>query len=112
MSNDQTCIKQIKSKNNYGKYPSFNQYLNNIFSYISSGNFLIQKGQNDFENINQNSLLKYSKISGSKTIFLSNINSLPLKGYLNQNLDINGDLTSFKEDYERIKDEINEIIGE
>ena len=27
-------------------------------------------------------------------------------------LDINGDLTSFKEDYERIKDEINEIIGE
>ena len=88
MSNDQTCIKQIKSKNNYGKYPSFNQYLNNIFSYISSGNFLIQKGQNDFENINQNSLLKYSKISGSKTIFLSNINSLPLKDDLNQNLDL------------------------
>ena len=88
MSNDQTCIKQIKSKNNYGKYPSFNQYLNNIFSYISSGNFLIQKGQNDFENINQNSLLKYSKINGSKSIFLSNINSLPLNDSLNQNLDM------------------------
>ena len=88
MSNDQTCIKQIKSKNNYGKYPSFNQYLNNIFSYISSGNFLIQKGQNDFENINQNSLLKYSKISGSKSINLSNINSLPLNDSLNQNLDM------------------------
>lgn len=27
-------------------------------------------------------------------------------------LDINGDLTSFKEDYDRIKDEISEIIGE
>jgi hypothetical protein len=27
-------------------------------------------------------------------------------------LDINGDLTSFKEDYERIKEEISEIIGE
>ena len=27
-------------------------------------------------------------------------------------LDINSDLTSFKEDYDRIKDEISEIIGE
>ena len=27
-------------------------------------------------------------------------------------LDINGDLTSFKEDYDRIKEEICEIIGE
>ena len=88
MSNDQTNIKQIKSKNNYEKYPSFSQYLNNIFTYISTGNFFIQKEKNDFENINQNSLLKYSKISGSKSIFLSNINSLPLNDILNQNLDV------------------------
>jgi hypothetical protein len=88
MSNDQTNIKQIKSKNNYEKYPSFSQYLSNIFSYISTGNFLIQKEKNDFENINQNSLLKYSKISGSKSINLSNINSLPLNDSLNQNLDM------------------------
>ena len=88
MSNDQTDIKQIKSKNNYEKYPSFSQYLSNLFSYISTGNFLIQNERNDFENINQNSLLKYSKISVSKTIFLSNINSLTLKDDLNQNLDL------------------------
>ena len=88
MSNDQTNIKQIKSKNSYEKYPSFSQYLNNIFSYISTGNFLIQKEKNDYENINQNGLLKYSKISGSKSINLSNINSLPLNDSLNQNLDM------------------------
>ncbi len=88
MSNDRTCIKPKIFKANYEKCQSFSQYLNNIFSYISTGDFPFKKDENIFDNINQNSLLKYTKISGSKNIILSNINSLPLKDNLNQNLDL------------------------
>ena len=88
MSNDRTCIKPKIFKANYEKCQSFSQYLNNIFSYISTGDFPFKKDENIFDNINQNSLLKYTKISGSKNIILSNINSLPLKYNMNQNLDM------------------------
>ena len=88
MSNDRTCIKPKLFKANYEKCQSFSQYLNNIFSYISTGDFPFKKDENIFDNINQNSLLKYTKISGSKNIILSNINSLPLKDNMNQNLDL------------------------
>ena len=88
MSNERTCIKPKIFKANYEKCQSFSQYLNNIFSYISTGDFPFKKDENIFDNINQNSLLKYTKISGSKNIILSNINSLPLKDNMNQNLDM------------------------
>jgi len=84
MSNDRTCMKPKIYKINYEKCQSFSNYLNNIFSYVSIGDFPIKKEENVFDNINQNSLLKYTKISGSKNIILSNINSLPLKDNLNQ----------------------------
>ena len=82
MSNDKTYIKEKISRKNYQKYPSFNQYLSNIFNYISTGNFFDQKL---FDNINQSSLLKYTKCNGSKNIIISNINSFPLKDNTNQN---------------------------
>ena len=88
MSNDRTCIKPKIYKVNYEKCQSFSNYLNNIFSYVSIGDFPIKKEENVFDNINQNSLLKYTKISGSKNIILSNINSLPLKDNLNQVSDL------------------------
>ena len=88
MSNERTCIKPKIFKASYEKCQSFSQYLNNIFSYISTGDFPFKKDENIFDNINQNSLLKYTKISGSKNIILSNINSLPLKDNMNQNLDM------------------------
>ena len=88
MSNDRTCIKPKILKTSYEKYQSFSQYLNNIFSYISTSDFPFKKDESIFDNINQNSLIKYTKISGSKNIILSNINSLPLKDNLNQNSDL------------------------
>ena len=88
MSNLKTCIKQRISKTNYEKSQSFSQYLSNIFNYISTGNFPIKNDQNIFDNINQKSISKYTKINGSKNIILSNMNSLPLKDNLNQNSDL------------------------
>ena len=88
MSNDKTCMKQTKLKTNSEKYSKFSDYLNNHFQYILTDNFSLQKVQNNFSNINQNNLIKYTKLNGSKSIMLSNINSLPLKDDINPNPDL------------------------
>ena len=85
MSNDKTCIKQKISKTNFDKNQSFSQYLGNLFNYISTGIFPIKKEQSIYDNMNPNTLSKYTKINGSKSIILSNTNSLPLKDDINQN---------------------------
>ena len=85
MSNPKLFLNQFLSNNNYQIYPSFNQYLNNLFKYITIGNWPIEPINNYYNNYNQNIFLKYTKFNGSKNIILSNINSFPLNGNLNQN---------------------------
>ena len=84
MSNNKTYIKQFVSKPKKEKYESFNQFLYNIYQYIPAGNSPIQTEQN----LNQNLLIKYTKLNGSKNIILSNMNSLPIKDNINQNFDV------------------------
>ena len=84
MSNNKTYIKQFVSKPKKEKYESFNQFLYNIYQYIPAGNSPVQTEQN----LNQNLLIKYTKLNGSKNIILSNMNSLPIKDNINQNFDV------------------------
>ena len=88
MSNNKTCMKQTKIKTNSEKYVKFSDYLNNQYKYALTDNFSFQKVQNNFSNINQNNLIKYTKLNGSKSILLGNFNSLPLKDDLNPNPDL------------------------
>ena len=67
MSNNKTYIKQFVSKPKKEKYESFNQFLYNIYQYIPAGNSPVQTEQN----LNQNLLIKYTKLNGSKNIILS-----------------------------------------
>jgi len=88
MSNEKTDMKSSKFQNNFSKYESFSQYLYNIFNYIPmNNNSLIteEKNKGIFE---QNKLSKYTKLDGSKSIIISNINSFPLKEPIETNSDI------------------------
>lgn len=88
MSNDKTSMKQMKLKTNSEKYVKFSDYLNNQYKYALTDNFSLQKVQNNFNNINPNNLIKYTKLNGSKSILIGNFNSLPLKDDLNPSPDL------------------------
>ena len=88
MSNEKTEIKHNKFQNNFTKYESFSQYLNNIFKYMPMKNYSLFSEEKNNSIFTQNNLLKYTKLDGSKSIILSNINSLPLKIQKEPNSDI------------------------
>ena len=88
MSNEKTEIKHNKFQNNFTKYESFSQYLNNIFKYMPMKNYSLFPEEKNNSIFTQNNLLKYTKLDGSKSIILSNINSLPLKIQKEPNSDI------------------------
>ena len=88
MSNEKTEMKQNKFQNNFTKYTSFSQYLNNIFKCIPMKNSSLFSEEKNNSVFTQNNLLKYTKLDGSKSIILSNINSLPLKEQREPNSDI------------------------
>ena len=88
MSNEKTEIKHNKFQNNFTKYESFSQYLNNIFKYMPMKNYSLFSEEKNNSIFTQNSLLKYTKLDGSKSIILSNINSLPLKIQKEPNFDL------------------------
>ena len=88
MSNEKTEIKHNKFQNNFTKYESFSQYLNNIFKYMPMKNYSLFPEEKNNSIFTQNNLLKYTKLDGSKSIILSNINSLPLKIQKEPNFDL------------------------
>ena len=88
MSNEKTEMKQNKFQNNFTKYTSFSQYLNNIFKCIPMKNSSLFSEEKNNSVFTQNNLLKYTKLDGSKSIILSNINSLPLKIQREPNFDL------------------------
>jgi len=88
MSNEKTEIKHNKFQNNFTKYESFSQYLNNIFKYMPMKNYSLFSEEKNNSIFTQNNLLKYTKLDGSKSIILSNINSLPLKIQKEPNFDL------------------------
>ena len=88
MSNEKTEIKHNKFQNNFTKYESFSQYLNNIIKYMPMKNYSLFSEEKNNSIFTQNNLLKYTKLDGSKSIILSNINSLPLKIQKEPNSDI------------------------
>lgn len=88
MSNEKTEIKHNKFQNNFTKYESFSQYLNNIFKYMPMKNCSLFPEEKNNSIFTQNNLLKYTKLDGSKSIILSNINSLPLKIQKEPNFDL------------------------
>ena len=88
MSNEKTEIKHNKFQSNFTKYESFSQYLNNIFKYMPMKNYSLFSEEKNNSIFTQNNLLKYTKLDGSKSIILSNINSLPLKIQKEPNSDI------------------------
>ena len=88
MSNEKTEIKHNKFQNNFTKYESFSQYLNNIFKYMPMKNYSLFSEEKNNSIFTQNNLLKYAKLDGSKSIILSNINSLPLKIQKEPNFDL------------------------
>ena len=88
MSNEKTAQKHNKFPTNLTKCESFSQYLQNVFNYIPMKNNLLFPESKKNELIEQNNLLKYTKLDGSKSIILSNINSFPLNEHLSSNSDI------------------------
>ena len=88
MSNEKTEIKHNKFQNNFTIYESFSQYLNNIFKYMPMKNYSLFSEEKNNSIFTQNNLLKYTKLDGSKSIILSNINSLPLKIQKEPNFDL------------------------
>ena len=88
MSNEKTDQKHNKFLTNLTKCESFSQYLQNVFNYIPMKNNLLFPESKKNELIEQNNLLKYTKLDGSKSIILSNINSFPLNEHLSSNSDI------------------------
>ena len=88
MSNEKTEMKYNKFQNNFIKYESFSQYLNNIFKFMPMKNYSLFPEEKNNSIFTQNNLLKYTKLDGSKSIILSNINSLPLKEQREPNSDI------------------------
>ena len=88
MSNEKNEIKHNKFQNNFTKYESFSQYLNNIFKYMPMKNYSLFSEEKNNSIFTQNNLLKYTKLDGSKSIILSNINSLPLKIQKEPNFDL------------------------
>ena len=88
MSNEKTEIKHNKFQSNFTKYESFSQYLNNIFKYMPMKNYSLFPEEKNNSIFTQNNLLKYTKLDGSKSIILSNINSLPLKIQKEPNFDL------------------------
>ena len=88
MSNEKTEIKHNKFQSNFTKYESFSQYLNNIFKYMPMKNYSLFPEEKNNSIFTQNNLLKYTKLDGSKSIILSNINSFPLNEHLSSNSDI------------------------
>ena len=88
MSNEKTDQKHNKFQTNLTKCESFSQYLQNVFNYIPMKNNLLFPESKKNELIEQNNLLKYTKLDGSKSIILSNINSFPLNVRLSSNSDI------------------------
>ena len=88
MSNEKTEIKHNKFQNNFTKYESFSQYLNNIFKYMPMKNYSLFPEEKNNSIFTHNNLLKYTKLDGSKSIILSNINSFPLNEHLSSNSDI------------------------
>ena len=88
MSNEKTGQKYNKFPTNLTKCESFSQYLQNVFNYIPMKNNLLFPESKKNELIEQNNLLKYTKLDGSKSIILSNINSFPLNEHLSSNSDI------------------------
>ena len=88
MSNEKTDQKHNKFLTNLTKCESFSQYLQNVFNYIPMKNNLLFPESKKNELIEQNNLLKYTKLDGSKSIILSNINSFPLNVRLSSNSDI------------------------
>ena len=88
MSNEKTDQKHNKFPTNLTKCESFSQYLQNVFNYIPMKNNLLFPESKKNELIEQNNLLKYTKLDGSKSIILSNINSLPLKIQKEPNFDL------------------------
>ena len=88
MSNEKTEIKHNKFQNNFTKYESFSQYLNNIFKYMPMKNYSLFSEEKNNSIFTQNNLLKYTKLDGSKSIILSLINSLPLKIQKEPNFDL------------------------
>ena len=88
MSNEKTEIKHNKFQSNFTKYESFSQYLNNIFKYMPMKNYSLFSEEKNNSIFTQNNLLKYTKLDGSKSIILSNINSLPLKIQKEPNFDL------------------------
>ena len=88
MSNEKTDKKNNKFQNNLTKYESFSQYLHNIFKYIPMKNNSLVTEEKNKDIFAQNKLSKYTKLDGSKSIILSNINSFPLKEHTETNSDI------------------------
>ena len=88
MSNEKTEQKHNKFPTILTKCESFSQYLQNVFNYIPMKNKLLFPESKKNELIGQNNLLKYTKLDGSKSIILSNINSLPLKIQKEPNFDL------------------------
>ena len=88
MSNEKTDKKNNKFQNNFTKYESFSQYLHNIFKYIPMKNNSLVTEEKNKDSFAQNKLSKYTKLDGSKSIILSNINSFPLKEHTETNSDI------------------------
>ena len=88
MSNEKTEQKHNKFPTILTKCESFSQYLQNVFNYIPMKNNLLFPESKKNELIEQNNLLKYTKLDGSKSIILSNINSFPLNEHLSSNSDI------------------------
>ena len=85
MSNNKTSLKTNTIKTNEEKYTIFNNFLNNLEKYKSMGYPFDLKYEINCLSSNKINLTKYTKIEGSKTLYLNTINSIISKDDLINN---------------------------